>query len=209
MFVALKVIVALSVAWAAIALALQVRAARGEGRMEHSRRAGSPVRGIGYSFSVAMTPRHKESVRRHPFKFVTGVLMHVGIVTSLVAVLLLLVWPPLARAVLSLSRPLVALALAAALVLLVRRPLAPDLKAMSVPDDYLASLATGGLLALALLHSLGAVVDVVLLSYAALFFVYLPLGKLRHAAFFFAARGDYGRRLGYRGVYPPAATGPR
>ena len=31
----------------------------------------------------------------------------------------------------------------------------------------------------------------------------LPLGKLRHMAFFFAARADLGRRLGYRGVYPP------
>ena len=43
-----------------------------------------------------------------------------------------------------------------------------------------------------------------LLGYAALIFLYLPLGKLRHAVFFFVARGDYGWRLGHRGVYPPA-----
>ena len=42
--------------------------------------------------------------------------------------------------------------------------------------------------------------------YTGLLLVYLPLGKLRHAVFFFVARGDYGRRLGFRGVYPPAAT---
>ena len=32
-----------------------------------------------------------------------------------------------------------------------------------------------------------------------------PAGKLRHAVFFFLARVDLGRRLGWRGVYPPAA----
>jgi hypothetical protein len=44
------------------------------------------------------------------------------------------------------------------------------------------------------------------LIYAGVLFLYFPLGKLRHAVFFFVARADYGRRLGYRGVYPPART---
>ncbi len=209
MLIALKLVVALSACWAAIALGLQVRAARGDARQDHSRPAGSPVRGIVYSFTAAMTPRHKESVRRHPFMFAMGVLMHVGVVLTLLAVLLLVVWPQAARAILSLGRPIVALAFAVALFLFIRRLLTPDLRVMSVPDDYLASLATGGLLALASLHAPGAPVELALLAYAALFFVYLPLGKLRHAAFFFVARGDIGRRLGYRGVYPPAAAGTR
>ena len=32
---------------------------------------------------------------------------------------------------------------------------------------------------------------------------YLPLGKLRHVLFCPVARLDLGRRLGYRGTYPP------
>ncbi len=207
MLIPLKVIVALSLVWAVIALGLQVRAARGGGRLDRSRRAGSPLRGIAYSFTVAMRPRHKESVRRHPFKFAVGVLMHAGVILSLLAVLLLLVWPAAGATVLSLSRPLLVPSLAAGLLLFVRRTLAPDLKAMSVPDDYVAILATCGLLALALLYSIGGASEVALLIYTALFFAYLPLGKLRHAVFFFVARGEYGRRLGYRGVYPPAVAG--
>ncbi len=77
---------------------------------------------------------------------------------------------------------------------------------MSAPDDYIAILATCGLLALASGYPIDAASDVVTLIYAVLLFAYLPLGKLRHAVFFFVARGDYGRRLGRRGVYPSATA---
>jgi hypothetical protein len=97
--------------------------------------------------------------------------------------------------------------LLAGLYLLLRRTTSPTLRAMNTPDDYIATLASCGLLALAILDSVSAHGHVVLLVYSALLLIYLPLGKLRHAVFFFIARGDYGRRLGYRGVYPPAPAG--
>jgi nitrate reductase gamma subunit len=99
------------------------------------------------------------------------------------------------------------LALLAGLYLLVQRLLSPTLRAMSAPDDYLAILASCGLLALASLRRIGPDDEILLLLYAFLLLIYVPLGKLRHVVFFFVARADYGRRLGYRGVYPPAATG--
>jgi len=89
---------------------------------------------------------------------------------------------------------------------LVRRTLSTDLRAMSAPDDYVAITVTCGLLALAALMGGDRDHQLTLLIYAGLFFVYFPLGKLRHAVFFFVARGNYGRRLGYRGVYPPPRT---
>ena len=105
---------------------------------------------------------------------------------------------------LSLLWPLIWLGLLSALYLFCRRFTSENLRVMSSPDDYVASLATCGLLVITGITCMGFDNVVFCLIYSALFFFYLPFGKLRHAVFFFAARDDLGRRLGYRGVYPPA-----
>jgi hypothetical protein len=205
--VAIKVFVALSILWSATALGVQVYRAWAGGREEHSERAGSPGRGVVYNFTVAMTPAHKETIRRHPVAFAVGLVMHVGVVLVLVCVVLLLAWPAEGGAVLRVGRPVVVLSLLAGASLLVRRLVTGDLRAMNAPDDYLAIAATCGLLLLASIPVIVSDHPAVLLIYTGLLALYLPLGKLRHAVFFFVARADYGRRLGYRGVYPPADTG--
>ena len=199
-----KAIASLAIGWTLVALVTQVIAARGGGRRDYSRRAGAPWKGVLYSFTTGMTPAHKESVRLHPGKFALGLVMHVGVIVSLVGVVLLLVWPTGALRILSFLRPVCAVALVAGIGLLFRRILSGTMRAISSPDDYLAILATCGLLACFSLFRMDARGQLVVLLYAGLLFVYLPLGKLRHAVFFFVARGDYARRLGYRGVYPPA-----
>ena len=129
---------------------------------------------------------------------------HAGVAVSLLGVGLLVVWPERGVVLLALARPLTAVALLAGLYLLVQRMFSPTLRAMSAPDDYLAIVASCGLLALV---SIGPGHETALMLYTSLLLIYLPLGKLRHVVFFFVARADYGRRLGHRGVYPPAATG--
>lgn len=155
-----------------------------------------------------MLPAHKESVRHHPGKFLIGVALHVGVLLALALLLLLAVRPTLALAALPWARPLLLLALAAGLILAARRALSPTLRFMSTPDDYLAIAASCGLLALTALAPAHPRLPAVALIYGGALLLYLPLGKLRHAVFFFAARLDYGRRLGYRGVYPPPQPGP-
>jgi len=153
-------------------------------------------------------PAHKESIRLHPAEFAVGLVMHLGVVVSLIVVGCLLAWPLGAERVIPAARVVTAAALVAGLALFIRRLASPMLRSISVPDDYLASLATCGLLAGAAFlpwHDAGG--RSALFIYTTLLFIYLPLGKLRHAVFFFIARGDYGRRLGYRGVYPPAVEG--
>jgi hypothetical protein len=59
-----------------------------------------------------------------------------------------------------------------------------------------------GFLALAAAGLAGEVPRAAWLWGAAAFFAYVPLGKLRHAVFFFVARGDLYARLGARGVVP-------
>jgi len=203
----IKMLVCLSLLWAIVALAAQVLAARGGGRRDFSRAAGDPGRGLLYNFTAAMQPAHKESVRLYPGKFAVGLLMHLGAFAVLVGIVLLLIWPDVGRRALVLARPLSAIALLAGLFLLVRRFFSLDLRAMSAPDDFVANFATCVLLALAIAAPRNESSEMAFLIYAVVFLVYLPLGKLRHVVFFFVARGDYGRRLGYRGVYPPTPSG--
>jgi len=202
-----KIVLALCILWAALASVVQVLVARGSGRTDYAVRRGNPLRGIIYNFTVAMTPAHKESVRRHPFKFVVGVVMHIGVLVCLLGVLLLLVGPSAGVGVLAWARPLAALSLLAGLYLLFRRCVDVNLRAMSCPDDYIAILAVCVLVAIVAFIPLGVIGQLVLLIYASVLFIYFPLGKLRHAVFFFVARADFGRRLGYRGTFPPVAGG--
>ena len=200
--VVLRTFLLLAIGWAALALAVKVLIARGGGRRDFSRRAGRPIVGLFYNFTVAISPGHKESARLHPAEFVAGVVLHAGVFAALAEVLALLAG---ANVMVSWNAPLRVLAgvgAATAIVLLVRRLQSPVLRALSTPDDYLAGLATCGLLVLAVFPALGS--GAALMTYAAFLFLYLPLGKLRHAVFFFVARADYGWRLGHRGVYPPA-----
>jgi hypothetical protein len=200
----LRLLTACSILWAFVALTVQVLGARGGGRQDYSRPAGSSARGVWYNFTTAMLPWHKETARLHVTEFVLGVVLHAGVLLSLAGVVVLLVAPTAGQWLLTTLWPVNLSALAGGLWLLVRRARSKLLRAVSVPDDYLAITATCGLLTLAVAFSLIPRNPAPLLTYTSLLFVYLPLGKLRHAVFFFVARADYGRRLGYRGVYPPA-----
>jgi hypothetical protein len=90
--------------------------------------------------------------------------------------------------------------------LLVRRAALRELRFLSVPDDYVSNLAVAAFLAATAAFLAGAIGAGALQIAAALLLLYLPLGKLRHALFFWLARGDLAWRLGLRGVYPPPAA---
>lgn len=89
------------------------------------------------------------------------------------------------------------------LYLLLRRALLPELRKLSIPDDYFSIILILGFLTMAGLHEASLISERVFLFYTSAVFFYMPFGKLRHPAFFFAARAELGSRLGYRGVYPP------
>jgi hypothetical protein len=200
----LRFLTAASIVWAVAALAVQVLAARGGGRRDYSRPAGSAARGAWYNFTTGMLPWNKETARLHAAEFALGVALHAGLLLSLTSVIVLLVAPAAGAWLLTTLWPINLLSLAAGIGLLARRVGSKLLRTISVPDDYLAVTATCGLLVLAVTFSFTTRSPVLLLAYTTVLFAYLPLGKLRHAVFFFVARTDHGRRLGYRGVYPPA-----
>ncbi len=191
-----------SIAWSALLLTAQLIAARGHGRRDFSVRAGSKLQGLIYNFTAGMMPAHKETVRKHPIKFLIGVVMHMGAFAGFAKVGILLsafstepIYPPV-------TLPFLGIAFLCGVYLLVRRATTPYLRIMSVFDDYFSILATLCFIAFTMLHEANLIGGSFFLYSSAGLFFYLPLGKLKHALFFFVARANYGARLGYRGVYP-------
>jgi nitrate reductase gamma subunit len=187
--------------WAIAALLYQWRTLRGHSG-DHSTQSGNPQKGVLYNFTIAMLPSHKETIRLHPVKFIAGILMHIGMFAALASTIHLFVMQRFNQTLSTLMIGFLVPGLIAGVYLLVRRLTSPLLKSISAPDDYFAVTVTNLYIMLALLLHLNSIPAVIFLFYSALLFIYLPLGKLKHAVFFFAARADYGRRLGYRGVYP-------
>ncbi len=198
-----RIVAAASVAWAAALLMIQLLLAWGGGRRDHSARAGNPGRGVLYNFTAAMTPAHKETARLHPGKFAAGLALHVGVVVAVVQAFVATARPGAAPLWPAVAGPLSALSFAAGLYLLLRRAASRTLRVMSCPDDYVSAAVTTAFVLGAALFAFGVLAASPFLILTAVTFFYLPLGKLRHVLFCPVSRVDLGRRLGYRGTYPP------
>jgi nitrate reductase gamma subunit len=194
-------IAAISMIWAILLLVAQVLHAGGN-RKDYSVRSGSPIKGVIYNFTWAMTPWHKETIRLHPAKFTIGVLMHIGVFLAIAEILVLVIFPGTQVYKLTLIVAVLGIALLSGLYLLFRRIMSIEMRSISNPEDYFAIIMTLGLLIAAMAHGLSILSTNSLLIYAAILFFYLPLGKLNHGLFFIAVRADLGALLGYRGVYP-------
>lgn len=157
-------------------------------------------RGVRYAFGRGLDPRAKDGVRAHPWVFVAGMLLHLGVAAALASVAMAVraIAPPV-----WLRWPLVLLnaaGAAAGMFLLVRRIREPVLRVISGPDDYVSNLLVVSLLAAAFASLLDprmstplAVVFVALVAYA-------PLGKIRHCVLFFVTRARFGAFIGARGA---------
>jgi nitrate reductase gamma subunit len=191
-----------SILWTILALIYQVVSARGGGRRDFSVRQGDPVKGVIYNFTCAMTPAHKETISKFPTLFLVGLLMHIGAFIAILKALFILVYPTPIPHSPTILGAILGIASFCGMFLFMRRTTDKELKAFSSPEDYVSILLTLIFIFMALGHEIGSVSSGIYLIYSAILFLYFPLGKLRHAIFFFVARADYGARLGYRGTYP-------
>ena len=197
-----RIIVFISIVWAVAALTVQAVRSRGRGRKEYAVRAGSVIQGIIYNFTWAMTPKHKETIRLHIFEFAIGVVMHIGIFLGFIRVIQLIISPQLVRFYPMFWNFILGLSFLCSFYLFARRIVSAELRKLSIPDDYISILLVFGFLFMDLLTEFRQVSISNFLIYASVLFLYVPLGKLRHALFFFLARAEYGGRMGYRGAYP-------
>lgn len=188
---------------AAVALAVQAARARAYGRRPlYAPAAGSAASGVLYAFGPGMSPTAKESTRTHPWAYALGVAYHLGVFAAFGFLSLLLLGVEVAPAPAGvLGVPMLAGALGG-LSLLVRRYLSAPLRGLSVPDDAIANLLTTGFVALAWFRLRQPAIEPALLIAAMLLLCYVPLGKIRHCAFFFVSRRHLGRHFGRRGTFP-------
>lgn len=198
-----RAFLAASSLWALVALSVQAVRAASRFREPHSARIADARRAVLYNFTTAMLPSHKESVALHPISFGAGALLHLGVFASLAAVLPTVASTAWFESLCPWIVWIASVGVAASLFLLVRRLRDGELRTISVPDDFVAAAAVGLFLCMAAAAAFGRLPLAALQVVTGLLLVYAPLGKLRHAVFFFLARVELGRRLGWRGVYPP------
>lgn len=193
-----------SIAWAIAGFGVAVAAAWRRGT---SRVAGVSVGpawpGVVYAFGPGMSPRAKESASDHPWIYAAGVLYHAGIATAAIALAVTLARIQLPSPAAGALAALLLASVAAGAGLLERRANSALLRAISAPDDYASNLLADAWLATAALSLMLPGTTPAFLVATILLGVYAPLGKIRHCVFFLLARGEFGARLGRRGIIRP------
>lgn len=204
---ALEVAAFVSMGWASLALCGAVVRAwrRGTSRVVAAP-SGPAWPGIAYAFGRGMSPSAKESAWQHPVVYAAGIIYHAGIAAAggtLIVTLAHLQLPSLVRVA---TAFVLLAALLAGAGLFARRLGTTLLRTISVPDDYAANLLVDVWLATAALSLLLPEAVPVFLVATTVVGVYVPLGKIRHCVFFFLARGQFGARLGRRGIIRSSRT---
>jgi hypothetical protein len=171
--------------------------------IDYSTQAGSVSSAIKYSFTGAMSPVKKESAFLHLPTYIAGIVYHLGTFLSLFLFFPLL----LGIQFNTLFSIIVSLFLLASfgfgLGLFIKRVSKKGLRDLSSPDDYISN-------ALVTLFQLLTILVLIIPSFlpvyfilSALLLIYIPVGKLKHVLYFFAARVQLGYFYGWRGVWPP------
>ena len=149
-----------------------------------------------------MSPGKKESAYLHLPTYTAGLLYHAGTFVSVGLFFPLLLNAHIEGFLLWSVTGILAVSGLSGIGILTKRMVLPKLRGLSNLDDYVSNV-------LVTLLQISTLVMLVLGAFAPFYFVsasllllYLPLGKLKHALYFFAARYHLGLFYGWRGVWP-------
>lgn len=169
---------------------------------DYSYKRGNLKSAIAYSLVGAMNPLKKESAYLHLPTYTAGLLYHIGTFISIVLFFLLLFNVNLAN---SLQWILICVLIASSisgLGIFLKRISVKKLRYLSNPDDYISNLLVTGYQIFTLVMLLKETFAPYYFICVSLLFLYLPLGKLKHSLYFFAARYHLGFFYGWRGIWP-------
>ena len=192
-----------------ISLSVMLLSAAVKFRPEQASPNGNVASGIIYAFTAGMLPGAKESASRHLLSYTAGIVFHIGIFCAFLfsaAVYLMAKGfiPELPQSVRLIVAGLIGLGLVNGVGLLIKRIANSRLRFISTADDYFSNIMVNVFLLLSIIlavHQTG-VIFYTLYIFETLLLLYIPLGKLRHCAYFFATRIMFGYFYGYRGVLP-------
>jgi hypothetical protein len=170
---------------------------------DYSSSAGNTGSAIRYSFTGAMSPHKKESAFLHLPTYVSGIIFHLGTFLSIALFFFILTGIRLPGPLIPIIFAFIIVSSACGVGMLIKRTIKKGLRDLSSPDDYISNLLVTFFQIMTGLVLLRHQILPVYLIMASILLVYFPVGKLRHAIYFFAARYHLGFFYGWRGVWPP------
>ena len=170
---------------------------------EFAKSAGHVGKAIRYSFTGAMSPKVKESAYLHLPTYIAGIIYHLG---TFLAILLFflsllnigiptwLIWP---------FAGIMIVSGLCGISILLKRTVQQELRSLSNPDDFISNILVTAFQVFTALFLLDNTFDMAYFILVSFLLLYIPLGKLKHAVYFFAARYHLGYFYGWRDVWPP------
>ena len=172
--------------------------------VDYSEPIGNAGSGVAYSFTGAMNPRKKESAYLHIPTYTAGIIYHLGTFLSLALFFYFLFHLQFNHILNLLITGFLIISGACGIGIFVKRIVKDELKSISNPDDFISNLLVTVFQWLTVAN-LNLNTAEVYFIWASILFLYLPLGKLKHTIYFFAARYNLGNFYGKRDVWPPKA----
>jgi hypothetical protein len=171
--------------------------------LEYSRPAGNTGKAIRYAFTGAMNPTRKESAFLHLPTYIAGLFYHMGTFLSLFLFFFILTglmpegW--LAKGILA----FLCISAGSGTAILIKRIVRKELRSLSNPDDFISNFLVTLFQIMTLVILFLPIVQSSYYLLYTLLMLYIPVGKLRHTVYFFAARYHLGYFFGWRNVWPP------
>ncbi len=169
---------------------------------DYARPKADPSTAIRYSFTGAMNPGKKESAFLHLPTYTAGIIYHLGTFLSIFLFLVFLTgfhFEGIAALICGYS---LIISFIAGTGILIKRIVKKELRSLSNADDFIANFLVTlfHLFTARYLFFEGFALPYFIL--ASIILLYLPLSKLKHVIYFFAARYQLGIFFGNRGVWP-------
>lgn len=170
---------------------------------EYARKAGHIGKAVRYSFTGAMSPKVKESAYMHMPTYLAGIIYHIGTFLAIFIFILALFGIWLSGLVMYIAAGILVLSALSGFGILVKRISKKELSSLSNPDDYISNILVNAFQVFTALAMIDAGFILTYYISSAILLLYFPLGKLKHAIYFFAARYHLGYFYGWRNVWPP------
>ncbi len=177
-----------------------------EGGLDLETHEASPRSGVFYAFTLGMAPWEKESTRIHLVGYARGILLHVGVLSSLALLVISLfvtqLWPPLRVLAIILTGSGAVAGLGATLW----RFIGHNERRLSFPDDFASVILVSAFVVLTCWWLVAPSIQPWWHLLSGLMLLYIPFSKIRHFIYFFFTRIFFGTHFGRRGVLPPEHT---
>jgi len=170
--------------------------------IDHALPKGETRPAIIYSFTKAMSPAKKETAFKHLPTYAAGLIYHLGTFLAFLWLLLIFLNITASDWIRYISYGLLIVSGICGISILIKRITTARVRHLSNPDDYLSNLLVTAFHFVVANSLLYYDFIPVLLIYATILFLYIPVGKLRHTVYFFTSRMHLGIFFGRRGVWP-------